>query len=219
MFDPAVHKIRRARAAVTAPVSGADGTAASEAASAGVLLASEAARAVAGTVVDDGEADPEYESMLERAHHLMRSSNPAMVSRTKKRLKPPNVVRVGSTRSCWTNFAEITDSLGRERVMMKDYFLAELGTTGSLDDKAQLVLKGRHTSASVENLLRKYITAYVMCGNCKSLDTVLEKNTVTRLMSLRCLACASTRTVAAVRSGFKIVKRGQRRKERAAAMT
>lgn len=215
LFDPATNKRRAPRVPSSTAVAGSDGF--GDSGSGTVVVASEAARAAAGQVIDDGEEDPSYERMLERAHHKMRAVNPFLSTRTKLKLKPPNVERVGSTRTCWTNFWEIADALKRDRVQVKDYFLAELGTTGSLDDKAQLVLKGRHTASSIESLLRIYVTTYALCVNCMGVHTVLEKNSATRLITLRCLDCASTRTVAAVTTGSGIVKRGERRKARAAA--
>ena len=216
LFDAKTNKKRPRRAldeSAAAKVRGLSYAASAE------LNASAAAKAAAGMVIVDEGGDMDYEDMLDRIHDQMRALNPDLVTRTVRKVKPPNVVRLGTTRSCWQNFAEIAESLKRDPIQMKEYFLAELGTTGTMDDKNQLVLKGKHTPTSVENLLRKYIGAYVMCSNCRSLDTVLEKNTATRLMTMRCLACSATRTVATVRTGFRIVKRGQRRKERAAAQT
>jgi translation initiation factor 2 subunit 2 len=218
LFDPKVHKKRARREGGAYDLIAAKMRGLSYAASA-ELNASAAAKAAAGGVIVDSAEALSYEDMLDRVHDQMRALNPSLVTRTVKKLRPPNVVRLGTTRSCWQNFVEIAESLKRDSTQLKEYFLAELGTTGQMDDKGQLVLKGRHSPASVENLLRKYIGAYVMCSNCRSIDTVLEKNTATRLMTMRCLACASTRTVAAVRTGFKIVKKGQRRKERAAAQS
>lgn len=288
LFDPATNPIRapRIRTALSDGTNAATGRASSGAGASIVLRASEAAREAADKVVEDDEEDPSYEAMLARARRMMRAHNPGMDGIVKKLvLRPPLVSRVGSTRSNWSNFGQIVALLHRDMDHVRDYFLAELGTTASLanmartteslvladeadaleaeaktarakldasaekpnraataevesleararrrraeqieDQKklelgAHLMLKGRHQANSIEQLLRKYIKAYVICDNCRSSDTVMVKNSAMRISTLQCRTCRSTRTVAAIQGGFSIVKRGQRRKERAAALS
>lgn len=38
------------------------------------------------------------------------------------------------------------------------FFLAELGTTGSIDGSERLVMRGKYQPKYIESLLRKYIT-------------------------------------------------------------
>ena len=50
---------------------------------------------------------------------------------------------------------------------------------------------------------------YVLCPGCKSVDTLLDKDSATRLMHLRCQQCGASRTVSAIKSGFvaRVTKR------------
>jgi hypothetical protein len=50
---------------------------------------------------------------------------------------------------------------------------------------------------------------YVLCPGCKSVDTLLDKDSATRLMHLRCQQCGASRTVQAIKSGFvaRVTKR------------
>jgi hypothetical protein len=50
---------------------------------------------------------------------------------------------------------------------------------------------------------------YVLCPGCKSVDTLLDKDSATRLMHLRCQQCGASRTVTAIKSGFlaRVTKR------------
>lgn len=52
-------------------------------------------------------------------------------------------------------------------------------------------------------------TRYVLCPGCKSVDTLLDKDSATRLMHLRCQQCGASRTVQAIKSGFvaRVTKR------------
>ncbi|PNH02420.1 Eukaryotic translation initiation factor 2 subunit beta [Tetrabaena socialis] len=50
---------------------------------------------------------------------------------------------------------------------------------------------------------------YVLCPGCKSVDTLLDKDSATRLMHLRCQQCGASRTVQAIKAGFvaRVTKR------------
>ena len=77
-----------------------------------------------------------------------------------------------------------------------------------------MVLKGRFVPKKVESLLRKYISEYVTCAMCRSPDTVLTRDSVSRLYFVNCNSCGASRTVASIKSGFHAVKRGERRRAR-----
>lgn len=121
------------------------------------------------------------------------------------------------------------------------FVLAELGTTGSIDGSQRLMLRGRYVPKYMESLLRKYISTfkgegeeeegcvcahllttphhlhadeYVTCSMCRSLNTTLTKDQVTRLHFMKCANCGSTRSVVPIKAGFHAVARGERRKAR-----
>ena len=152
--------------------------------------------------------------LLDRVYEFIQSRNPALANRETKRLKPPKVERVGSTRSCWVNFDEICSSLQRNPDHVKDFYLTELNTTGSVDGKKQMIIKGKYPAKQIESLLRKYISEYVMCENCRSLETTLSRDAETRLFFISCHACGASRSVSAIRGGFKAVRKGERRRAR-----
>lgn len=59
----------------------------------------------AGGTADD--ADLTYDDMLDRVYEQIHANNPELTDRKKFKMKPPQVMRVGSTRTCWVNFTEI----------------------------------------------------------------------------------------------------------------
>lgn len=191
---------------------------------------------------DDGEDEPTYDEvcftlihlfwcsgkgqyfflfnapqMLEKAYNEVMRNNPQLTTKTTKKLKPPQVSRVGTTRTAWTNFGEICDSLRRDPNHVMTFYLSELGTTGSIDGRRQMVIKGRLQAKYMESLLRKYIGEYVACRMCHSLDTELTREPTTRLYFMNCKTCGSNRSVQAIRTGFQAVARGERRRARMAA--
>ena len=91
------------------------------------------------------------------------------------------------------------------------FFMAELGTEGSIDGNQRLVIRGKYVPKYIESLLRKYITEYVTCKMCRSAATELTKDTVSRLFFCNCESCGSSRSVAPIRSGYHAATRADRR--------
>ncbi|XP_013383753.1 eukaryotic translation initiation factor 2 subunit 2 [Lingula anatina] len=153
----------------------------------------------------DSERDYTYDELLTRVFDIMREKNPDMVAGEKKKIvmKPPQVMRVGTKKSSFSNFADICKMLHRQPKHLLAFLLAELGTSGSLDGTNQLIIKGRFQQKQIENVLRRYIKEYVTCHTCRSPDTLLQKEE--RLFFLQCETCGSRCSVASIKSGFQAV--------------
>jgi translation initiation factor 2 subunit 2 len=132
-----------------------------------------------------------------------------------KRIKPPIVSRLGTKKTCWTNFSEYETSLNRTTDHMQSFVLSELGTTGSIDGSNQFILKTRMMAKNAENLLRKYIEEYVRCNNCKGIETDLIKDPVSRLHFIQCKRCLANRSVAAIKAGYQATTKADRKAARA----
>lgn len=91
------------------------------------------------------------------------------------------------------------------------YVCSELGSEASLDASFQLVIRGKYTSKQAESILKAYIQEYVACQMCRSPNTTLTKDPVTRLHFLQCNSCGAKRSVAAIRSGFHATSRTDRK--------
>ena len=48
-----------------------------------------------------------YKDMLDRAYRAIKESNPDITEKKRYVLAPPQIMRVGTTRTCWSNFADI----------------------------------------------------------------------------------------------------------------
>jgi len=153
--------------------------------------------------VEVDERDYTYEELLKRVFDIMRVKNPALTEGGKKKfvMKPPQVVRIGTKKTSFVNFAEICRILHRQPKHLLAFLLAELGTSGSVDGGNQLIIKGRFQQKQIENVLRRYIKEYVTCHTCRSPDTILHKET--RLFFLQCETCGSRCSVASIKSGFQ----------------
>jgi len=158
------------------------------------------------------DRDYTYEELAGRIYSLLHSHNPDLGSKQKRYvMKPPQLVRDGTKKSVWVNFAEICTILKRKPDHVLNYVLAELGTNGSVDGTQRLVIKGRFQPKQIEIVIRHYITEYVACRTCKSPDTNLKKEN--RLYFLCCESCGSTRSVAAIKKGFE-AQVGKRKKDK-----
>ncbi|KAF4719427.1 eukaryotic translation initiation factor 2 [Perkinsus olseni] len=153
-----------------------------------------------------------YEQLLARVHEMINEKNPALGgSKRAMRLPPPKIERVGSKRVSFVNFGEICARMNRSKEHVLQFFLSELGTTGSLAADGQLILKGRYMAKHIESLLRKYLSAYVTCPMCKSLNTEFVRDPATRLYAMKCNNCGASRTVHAIKSGFHATTRADRK--------
>lgn len=155
-----------------------------------------------------------YTDLLERVFDFMEEQQAGKGAKGfGKRIicPPPSMVRIGTKKSGYQNFGATAECLNRQPKHVMQYILAETGTSGNLDQKNQMILRGRFKPSHMENVLREYIKEYVQCATCKSANTVLEK--LDRLTFMNCNDCSSRRTVLAMTTGFQALV-GKRKKQR-----
>lgn len=148
------------------------------------------------------DRDYSYRFLLSRISKIIRTKNPELVGEKKKiNMVLPQVNREGSKKSSFSNIFEVCQRLNRTVEHFIQFLLSELGTTGSLDSQNALIIRGRFQQKQIEAVLKRYVQDYVQCRTCKSAETNLTKEN--RLYFLRCNLCGSSRTVSAIKSGFK----------------
>mmetsp|Transcript_4233 Transcript_4233/g.6613 ORF Transcript_4233/g.6613 Transcript_4233/m.6613 type:complete len:236 (+) Transcript_4233:30-737(+) len=157
------------------------------------------------------DRDYAYTEMLERVFDLLRERNPGIASKKRHVMPPPQLVRVGTRKTMWANFNQIAQLMHRQNEHVMSFVLAELGTEGSIDGNQRLIVKGRYVPKQLESLLKRYILEYVSCTMCRSPETTLTRDSVTRLFFLQCDKCNSRRSVAAIKSGYHATSRSDRR--------
>eukprot|EP01117_Protostelium_nocturnum_P003401 TRINITY_DN1440_c0_g1_i1.p1 TRINITY_DN1440_c0_g1~~TRINITY_DN1440_c0_g1_i1.p1 ORF type:complete len:251 (-),score=89.37 TRINITY_DN1440_c0_g1_i1:101-853(-) len=148
-----------------------------------------------------------YDELVERIFGLINAAKPE--EKIIFKMKPPQVYKVGTTRTAWGNFPAICKTMNRDPIHVQQFTLAEVGSTGSIDGTGGLVIRGRFLPKHIENILRRYIQEYVKCGTCKSPETTLKKES--RLTFMVCSKCNSTRSVAAIKTGYTATTRAGRR--------
>lgn len=164
----------------------------------------------------DRKADYTYNELLERVVDLLQANNPELVDKKRRNIKPPQLTLLSSKKTLWVNYQEICSMMQRSPEHVYQFFMAELGTEGSIDGNQRLVIRGKYVAKYIESLLRKYVVEYVTCEMCRSPNTDLVKDQGSRLHFCNCRDCGSSRSVAAIRSGYHATSRADRRAARAA---
>jgi translation initiation factor 2 subunit 2 len=170
--------------------------------------------AVDGPAWMGSDRDYSYDELLSRAFSIMRAKNPSLATsgdKPRMHMKPPEVTRVSTKKSAFTNFLEIAKIMHRQPDHLLQFIMAELGTSGSVDGTNQLIIKGRYQQKQIEAVLRRYIKEYVKCEMCRGLSTILIKEN--RLSFVCCESCNARRSVSQIKAGFQAVtgKRSQMR--------
>lgn len=158
------------------------------------------------------DRDYTYQELLGRIFKTLRAQNPALSGEKKKfTMVPPQVARDGSKKTLFANVVDICKRMHRQPDHVIQYLFSELGTIGSMDGSQRLTIRGRFQPKQIENVLRRYITEYVICKTCKRPETLLTKEN--RIFFVTCEKCGSQRSVSAIKSGFQ-AQTGKRSKMR-----
>ncbi|KAJ2958366.1 hypothetical protein NQZ79_g6058 [Umbelopsis isabellina] len=158
----------------------------------------------------NSDRDYTYIELLSRAFKTLRQNNPELAGEKKRyTIVPPSIHREGNKKTIFANVADISKRMHRNPEHVIQFLFAELGTSGSVDGAQRLIIKGRFQQKQIENVLRHYIVDYVTCKTCKSPDTILHKDN--RLYFVQCEACGSSRSVTAIKTGFKAQTKEDRR--------
>lgn len=128
----------------------------------------------------------DYDSLLDRA----RSQIPEdAFKKSGERFQVPNVqLIVQGNRSIWQNFQETIMVLNRPGKEIMKFVSGQLATAGNFAGSTA-VFQGRFTAEGIEDVLKRYIEAYVTCPVCGRPDTTIgkEKNAY----YLHCSACGA----------------------------
>lgn len=135
---------------------------------------------------EDGPPTYSYGLLLQRVFDFLHQNNMGLLEKTRYTLKPPQLMKVGTKKTLWVNYQEICRGMKRSPDHVFQFMMAELGTEGSIDGSQRLVIKGKFVPQYIESLLKKYIKEYVICQMCKSFNTSLTKDSVSRLHFVQC---------------------------------
>jgi len=125
---------------------------------------------------------------------MLEKSNSSLLSRSRIKVPPPELVRDGGARAMWTNFGKTCKALTRPPSHVAAFFRAEGGlgevsiagdtaaatSVGVAGDDVSFVQLRIHTRArglgvKVSRLLRQYCLKCVVCSQCQGAHTTLTR--------------------------------------------
>jgi len=127
-----------------------------------------------------------YEEMLDRLQSAKSQTG------EKKNVLPAIKVTIKNRRSIISNFADYSKILNRPADHIRTFYRIESGMENSINDSGQLIIQGYYQESKCETVMRKYVEEYVLCKQCKCIDTELVKSDgLTFLECHQCLARTS----------------------------
>jgi translation initiation factor 2 subunit 2 len=133
-------------------------------------------------------SDLDYKKLLKK---VIDSTPKKEVIEDRFKLPKAEIFYEGNT-TVIKNFDKISDAVNRESDLILKFLLGGLGTAGELDG-SRIVFQGKIPAKSIQDKLKEYIDAYVICSECSRPDTHLVKQGRTTL--IRCDACGAFRSV------------------------
>lgn len=130
-----------------------------------------------------------YEDLLKKAY----TSLPQKTESGERFEIPVGEILVQGNRTIIKNFADIADKLRRDKRHLAKYMSKELAAPGNIDG-ARLILNSKISERSVNEKLKAYVDAFVMCKQCRRPDTKLvefERG----LYVMMCEACGARGSV------------------------
>lgn len=143
--------------------------------------------------------DYSYDQLLKRIYDLI-GENKTEISHRK--IPHPQAFLVGTSKTLWSNFPQITKAMNREPQHFLDFIIIELGTTANVDSNDRVVIKGRFMIKQLESLVKKYLDEYVICKTCKCRDTILKKENRLHFLVCESPVCGSTFSVPPLNKGY-----------------
>ena len=132
--------------------------------------------------------DFEYDSLLDRA----RARIPKNISERSRWTMPEPEILIEGNQTILRNFAAIVDAMDRDANHVYQFFINELGTSGTRE-QVRVLFKGRVPPKRIKEKIVSYVKSYILCGQCRAPDTRFVKEERTTL--LKCQACGATRPV------------------------
>lgn len=168
-------------------------------------------------VVDDEtaaaqeEPDDTYDDLLARLYKTMGVLQDAGSG---VKVQRPRMEKIGSKKSAWLNFRATCETLTRAEDHISTFMSSETGTLVSVTQDGALLFRGNFVANKIESCIRKYMENYVKCPMCMSTQTVLKRDSDTRLMMLECGKCRAIRSVENISTGFHATTKADRKKEK-----
>ncbi len=124
---------------------------------------------------------------------LLKKAKKEMPEKTDKssRFNPPKVESfIEGKTTIVKNLNKIANYLNRDIHHIIKYLSKELATSGNIDGN-RIIFVGKFKNFIVDKKTKQYIQEYVICKECGSPDTKIEKEN--RIKVIHCMACQAVK--------------------------
>jgi len=118
------------------------------------------------------------------------------ITRDRRRFEVPRVrSSIIGAKTLINNFKDICDIISRDPPHLLKFLTRELATAGNYEGGRGL-FQGRFPNETLDALVKRYVSEFVICPTCKLPDTKIVKEK--RLFFLKCDACGARSSLRAV---------------------
>lgn len=131
------------------------------------------------------EPDKIYTLLLDEIYDTISENNQLFGNSNTNVSKPD--IKYENRKTFWYNYGKNCLQINRSTQQVKLFFEKELAVETSINDKTNLILRGKYNFNLIASTFKKYIKNYVQCSSCKSIQTEIVRNSSNRLDYLKCL--------------------------------
>lgn len=126
-----------------------------------------------------------YTTLLDNIYEILNDNNELFGNKNISVSKPD--IKYENRKTFWYNYGKNCNQINRNLDQVKKFIEKEMAVVTSINDKSNLILRGRYNFAMISNAFKKYIKNYVQCSTCKSIETEIIRNSFNRLDYIKCL--------------------------------
>lgn len=137
------------------------------------------------------QSEEEYTALLDKIYIQIDAAASNLRLQTGKRAA---VAHPSRRETALINATDICAALARPQEHFLAYLTAELRTQWRRNADGAIIFAGRFQAAQLDRIQQSYISEYIVCAQCKSVDTAFIDGSNTRIV---CAHCRAERNVAA----------------------
>jgi translation initiation factor 2 beta subunit (eIF-2beta)/eIF-5 len=126
-----------------------------------------------------------YTTLLDEIYDTI-SDNSQLFGNKKNLIDKPDI-KYENRKTFWYNYGKNCSQINRSMDQLKRFIEKEMAVETSINDKSNLILRGKYNFAMIASTYKKYIINYVKCSTCKSIETEIVRNSSNRLDYIKCL--------------------------------
>ena len=126
----------------------------------------------------------DYESLLKKTEGVLSKSN---LNQQRLQIPEPDIMQEGKV-TIVRNFMDIVEVVNRDSKHISKFLMTEFGIGVTISGK-RLIMNRKISADQISAKIKQYMESYVMCYECNSPDTEIQK--IGRTYVLSCKACGA----------------------------